>query len=260
MMVFLPCILIYLQLEAISTASTEGASWTALSDYDDRLPDTQLISTSSTTVHSKWECSLICQRQSRCNGFFVNDVSKMCLPVAVKMSYRRDVIVNGVTRNGYRYFSNGVTCPVPTFDSLVHVQSSSCFQVISAESKNWTDARDACDSEGGRLAVLDTKDKIDTVMDVMRNNPDVPLVRYFLGGHRPLDRWNTPWPNGEQDYIWFNGQPLDLALTATYWTDGEPDNKETLQNIILMRANLDRSWRDHYTTVTGGYICEFSLI
>ncbi|KAK7103306.1 hypothetical protein V1264_018235 [Littorina saxatilis] len=143
--------LIYLQLEAISTASTEGTSWTALSDYEDRLPDTQVISTSPTTVHSKVECSLICLLQSRCNGFFFNDVSKTCLPVAVTMSYRRDVIVNDVNSNGYRYYSNGVTCPMPTMDSLVHVQSSSCFQVISDNTtrKNWTDARDACDSEGG---------------------------------------------------------------------------------------------------------------
>ncbi|XP_070180480.1 uncharacterized protein [Littorina saxatilis] len=142
------------------------------------------------------------------------------------MSYHRDVIVNGVNSNGYRYYLNGATCPVPTFDSLVHVQSSSCFQVIGdiALHKTWTDARDACDSEGGRLAVLDTKDKIDTVLDVMRGNPDFPLAYYYLGAHRPMDRWNTAWPNGEQDYIWLNGQPLDMDLTAPYWKDDEPNN------------------------------------
>ncbi|KAK7103309.1 hypothetical protein V1264_018237 [Littorina saxatilis] len=250
--------LIYLQLEAISTASTEGASWTALSDYDDRLPDTQLTSTSPTTVHSKGECSLLCQRQSGCNGFFFNDVSKTCLPVAVTMSYRRDIIVNGVTSTGYRYYSNGVTCPVPTMDSLVHVQSSSCFQVISHNTvrKNWTDARDACDSEGGRLAVLDTKDK----MDVMRNNPDLPPVRYHLGAHRPMDRWNTTWPNGEPDFIWLNGQPLDLNLIAPYWLNGDPNNENQVQNIIMMWWYPDRPWVDDDADRIVGYICEFPLM
>ncbi|KAK7103305.1 hypothetical protein V1264_018234 [Littorina saxatilis] len=178
------------------------------------------------------------------------------------MSYRRDVIVNGVTSNGYRYYSNRVTCPVPTIDSLVHVQSSSCFQVISdiAVRKNWTDARDACDSEGGRLAVLDTKDKIDTVMDVMKNNRDFPNVRYYLGAHRPMDRWNTPWPNGAQDYIWLNGQPLDLNLTAPYWLEGEPNNQIQLQNVIMMWWYLDRPWVDDDADRIEGYICEFSLI
>ncbi|KAK7103308.1 C-type lectin domain family 4 member C-like [Littorina saxatilis] len=147
-------------------------------------------------------------------------------------------------------------------DSLLHVQSSSCFQVISdiAVRKNWTDARDACDSEGGRLAVLDTKDKIDTVMDVMRDNPDFPLVSYHLGAHRPMDRWDTAWPNGKPDYIWLNGQPLDLNLTEPYWNVHDPNNWGNSQNVMILSNNQKRLWGDTAAVADGGYICEFSLI
>ncbi|KAK7103310.1 hypothetical protein V1264_018238 [Littorina saxatilis] len=149
-------------------------------------------------------------------------------------------------------------------DSLVHVQSSSCFQVISDNSilKNWTDARDACDNEGGRLAVLDTKGKIDTVIDVMRDNTDFPQVGFYLGAHRPMDRWNTAWPNGEQDYIWLNGQPLDPDLTAPYWKDSDPNNWQDGQNVIMLYGDqgISRPWVDDNADRIEGYICEFSLI
>ena len=60
-----------------------------------------------------------------------------------------------------------MACPVTTSESLVHMESVTCFTVNSVEDSYWSDAVSACEQEGGRLAVLDTKGKIDTVMDTL---------------------------------------------------------------------------------------------
>ncbi|KAK7103311.1 uncharacterized protein [Littorina saxatilis] len=258
--VFLQISTAFLLFNTTLAAEASDSLWETVSVYDNRLPQ-QLSTTSSFPVHCKGQCSLLCQRQSSCKGFFYNDVSKDCLPLSLVLSYPNDVIKNGFNSNGFRYYSHRSTCPVATSDTLMHKPSFSCFQVTSDNLKLWMGARDACQDAGGTLAVLDTKDKMDTVMKAMVNNTNFPDIIYHMGCRRPLDKWSSPRPDGVNDFEWTNGQPLDMALAAPYFLPGDPNNGGAQdENVIDLWSN---NYLFHWVDIadgSAGYICEFPLI
>jgi hypothetical protein len=61
----------------------------------------------------------------------------------------------------------------------------SCYKVVNTLTANWTNARDACSSQGGRLAVFDTRDKMQFIINLFRSgehyffnilNSELPLA------------------------------------------------------------------------------------
>ncbi|XP_013410229.1 uncharacterized protein LOC106173605 [Lingula anatina] len=94
-------------------------------------------------------------------------------------------------------------CP-PGYLSL----ASSCFRFESSQ-VTWEEARQQCENVGAHLAILDTVDKRDIILNYVKNNGG---GRYWLDGREP-------WLDGR--WIWYSKKtPVDQNL----WGKGEPND------------------------------------
>ena len=93
----------------------------------------------------------------------------------------------------------------------------------------------------------------------------VQLGKYFIGAHRPYAMWNTSYPNGRPDFVWLDGQSVDMAMLGPYLVLGEPNNYNNVENVLIFYwATLQSNWFvgdniDRSPTLDHYYVCEYAL-
>jgi hypothetical protein len=105
----------------------------------------------------------------------------------------------------------------------------------------WAEAKAHAEANGGRLAVLDTQQKIDAAN------------KYLLS----LGSWGTHWIglsdiDTEGSFTWIGGK----ELTANQWKDGEPNNFGDEDVVEIVDGDTStgvRGWNDNKTTATRNF-------
>ncbi|XP_070181018.1 uncharacterized protein [Littorina saxatilis] len=232
-----------------------SALWTKDHRFDDSLPSPSALSVDhSETVHVKGQCALLANSDHGFQGFFYNEDTKNC--TLTSSVYLTNTPLT--SSPGFRYYrSTPFACPL---DYVLHEQSGTCFKLHKVPT-TWTMARDACSAVNGRLAVLDTQEKEDFFLDYLDSAP--PGTNgwgFYLGAHRPSDKWNKAWTTpGVHDLEWLSGQPV--ALPPSHWGDGEPQNMNTNENVLVIFRNGEHVWGFGDSRVDAPYyfVCEFAL-
>ena len=106
------------------------------------------------------------------------------------------------------------------------------------------DAETKCQSMGGHLATINSKEENDAIKKMISDNGIDGCPYYFLGAGR-TSRTTTDWK-------WFNGETFNY----TNWSSGQPDSNG--DEIALVMAS-DGQWHDKVKTVAGsrcGFILE----
>jgi hypothetical protein len=165
--------------------------------------------------------------------------------------------------------------------------------VVDTLTANWTNARDACSSQGGRLAVFDTHDKMQFIINLFRSG-EHNFVKYFfksgwllntahvavsharifltcagqatssiwafyVGASRPLGSWGTAWPGGVPDEAWLNGVPVDWSwMKANGFTNNTEPNNPTTESVLVLSKGVDSQVIENtHAIYDRRYICEF---
>ena len=80
---------------------------------------------------------------------------------------------------------------------------------------------------------------------------------YYIGGYRPYSAWDTYWPNGQPDFRWLSGQPVDYS--GQYWY-GEDPNGPINENVLsLVYFSGDWFLVDFPESYSLFYVCEYAL-
>ena len=133
---------------------------------------------------------------------------------------------------------------------LVQGAYTSCDEHLYVRYDNkvsWHRAKELCEQMGGYLATITTA-KENAAVATLIPNSYYNQKRYFLGATDEVQ---------EGTWTWVSGEKFDL----TFWTSGQPDNKNNRENYLVMSKN-DGSWRDDddadNNSSLGGFICEFN--
>ncbi|MDB4805488.1 hypothetical protein OAG84_00710 [Akkermansiaceae bacterium] len=120
---------------------------------------------------------------------------------------------------------------------------ASTFQVIEGNF-TWQEAKEDAEAKGGRLAVLDTQEKIDAANSYLEE----------------IDEWPDLWIGltdeaKEGEWFWLNGIPL----TTSYWAPTQPEagkiwNGQPENYAIYHRG--ERKWHDVAYNWGAGYLLE----
>ena len=125
----------------------------------------------------------------------------------------------------------------------LHLNERPKFQVIQG-SYTWQEAKADAEARGGRLAVLNTKEKIDHSLSITSN----PILKgsYHIGLQDPnlLDQWS-----------WIDGR----SLLVSNWSAGEPQNYQGRgETAVAMIPTFSGKWADiRNDDVYDGYILEY---
>ncbi|MBU6294872.1 MAG: hypothetical protein KJS91_09315 [Planctomycetes bacterium] len=127
-------------------------------------------------------------------------------------------------------------------------EKQSTFQIIEG-SFTWHEAKADAEARGGRLAVLDTQEKIDQ-------------ANAYLGGY---DYWPDMWIGltdeaQEGSWKWIDGSPL----SSTNWYPGEPNDMYGEDFAILYRnlpgVHSNGEWNDVGDSFRTAYLLEHSQV
>ncbi|XP_033107417.1 macrophage mannose receptor 1-like isoform X2 [Anneissia japonica] len=116
----------------------------------------------------------------------------------------------------------------------------SCY-LIRTDLKNWYEARLACESDQGDLAVVKTADVNTFLTGLIKNTGS----SHWIGLHDT---------SNEGDFVWIDSTPLDP--NTAQWNNGEPNNYGSGEDCTEMSTN--GKWNDLFCTYTRRYICERS--
>lgn len=116
--------------------------------------------------------------------------------------------------------------------------------------KPWHDARQFCISQGGDLAIVDTRDKQMAISDLINSFDDTSRTiahRGFWIGLRDTEV--------EGIWKWLDGR----RMFEGYWNDGEPNNVGNEDcAAVYPRANPFKAWNDAPCTFELKWICEMA--
>ena len=91
------------------------------------------------------------------------------------------------------------------------------------------------------------------------------LGSYFIGAHRPYAMWNTSFPNGQPDFVWLDGQSVDMAMLGPYLGVREPNNYDNRENVLIIYwVTIESDWfvgdnNERSPTLDHYYVCEYAL-
>ncbi|MDA7506338.1 hypothetical protein N9904_03475 [Akkermansiaceae bacterium] len=117
----------------------------------------------------------------------------------------------------------------PILNAVIINRTIPQFQIIEGNF-TWQEAKEDAEAKGGRLAVLDTQEKIDSISDQLESF-DGSL---WIGLTDEVNEGDWKWVNGE-------------ALTINNWWSGQPDNSRGVEDYghILWKAqDAARRWND----------------
>ncbi|KAK7096704.1 hypothetical protein V1264_003778 [Littorina saxatilis] len=210
------------------------------------------MTSSAHVAISKVRCAHMCSTAERCNSFFYNRISKLCL-----LEWMVYVSPGGaVTSSGWRYFRlHSASCPKED-GYVIDTVSSTCYRVVTSPA-NFLDARAACNSKQDSLVVLDLVDKARFMTDFVNHNLDtLGAQTYYIGLSRPVGLWNTPFPASGPDYVWETGQTVNLTATQEFWGPNKPANSDNKDNVIRLSTSIGYKWDDTQEYHLRGYVCE----
>ncbi|KAL8578103.1 hypothetical protein ACOMHN_055423 [Nucella lapillus] len=172
--------------------------------------------TSKVPIRSLLTCATRCSEQRWCNTFFYNDISKECLrqrmvyefPVGVTSAagWRYFKLISG----GSQYFSDRLSGFHYRLDRNVTMEGG------------WFQGRQNCVGQGEDLVVLEPVLKADFISDFFcTNSGGLKLVKdIHIGAKRPNPA--QPFPAGGPDYLWVDGQVVNMTATSRFWFPGAP--------------------------------------
>jgi len=151
-------------------------------------------------------------------------------------------------------------------NSLIKVsEAAKSFLIFKQVRITWKDARAACRTHGGDLAMLQKYKDFDLIASKFQGYPDQDRhypYYHWLGGYL-----NGTGPNWKEKYIWNSGEPI--PSTFRFWRKLYPnvksqdclifftrlDSKLVLQNGEMKTRALGSHRCDGYSGING-YICE----
>lgn len=105
----------------------------------------------------------------------------------------------------------------------------------------WDEANLDAIQRGGRLAILDTQEKILVANSFLLNN-NYSNNDHFIGASDHIN---------EGDWVWVNGDPV----TENNWGSVEPNNKNNGEHYAAISGG-DLRWNDVPISTTIGYLLE----
>lgn len=93
----------------------------------------------------------------------------------------------------------------------VEASYNTCYKFVDHPKLNWTSALNHCRSEGGKLAVLDTIEKIIWIRGYRSFYRNIFLNSAWIGGFKRASTW------------FWKGTSVDTPVTITDWAPGQPN-------------------------------------
>ncbi|KAK7108177.1 hypothetical protein V1264_015961 [Littorina saxatilis] len=159
---------------------------------------------------------------------------------------------NMTSAPGWQYFRLISACPVGKAYIADRV-TGTCYRLVLTAKKIWVDARDACAENNEALAVLEPVDKASFIRDFFSGNKGITSNNVFIGAKRPTA--SVPFPPTGPDFVWLNGQAVNMTATAPFWVPGKPGPLGSNQ-FLRLNGDLDYGWSDAQGTWFQDYICE----
>ncbi|KAK7107700.1 hypothetical protein V1264_015580 [Littorina saxatilis] len=142
-------------------------------------------------------------------------------------------------------------------------ESMTSYRVVTSPPLSWLAARDACNDSNEMLAVLEPVERATFVTRFLRENKKAIMgendeLFCFVGASRPANAWNSIWPASGPDFMWLDGQPVNLTTTASFWADGRPNNLDENDNVLSIKATTTENfrWDDYDDFEKNCYICQ----
>ncbi|KAK7489340.1 hypothetical protein BaRGS_00019448 [Batillaria attramentaria] len=217
---------------------------------DDYKPDVTLDSHSEAgSAPTSGSCGKKCSSRPWCNSFVYSFQSSVC--ELHSLVFHSQVSKNA--SDGMATFTTHIDwCRREegfTYDRVTGL----CWKLME-ERRKWLEANASCTAQGSSLITLDTTAKKDIVIRSMAVNPDSANTIY-IGASRPVDMWDTAWPDGQHDFHWVTGQRLDTIVDREFWAEWEPNNHQLIQNVIGLRNNQDGGYL--LDDMPGGYLRQY---
>ncbi|XP_041367485.1 C-type Lectin CRL-like [Gigantopelta aegis] len=157
-----------------------------------------------------------------CNSGFVAENGVTTIRCGVDATWTSIVCKHFCQVEGYRFIKRSGMCVKIAFDK-----------------KTWFQAKEACESDGGRLAKIDTEDKALALSDILvAEHPGNP----FYVGASDLRKANS--------WEWTDG----TAVEYQRWKPNEPSNYATEDCLKVNHGSP--GWNDEVCTRKRDYICE----
>ncbi|XP_046748924.1 hemolymph lipopolysaccharide-binding protein-like [Diprion similis] len=142
------------------------------------------------------------------------------MSIALRMLFLQLVcmLVVSVTSNGYQvpYNTASVTTTISLPAGYVYYPTVNAAYKIHQDKLSWSNAKDACASEGGRLAVIDTLEKVEFINRI-RN----PSTNVWVGIEKKNDNWVTADTQARLFYLpWGTNQPYGIGDCAAVKKSG----------------------------------------
>jgi len=125
-------------------------------------------------------------------------------------------------------------------DKIGFVCEEKCKKLkVHTTKKTWTEARRACQIEGGELV-----------------SDDSPEIHEYLAAEKGT-LWIGASKSGNVGWNWTNGK----SVVKTRWAPGEPNNKGGIENCVEVNAGgkPKGSWNDQRCSDKNGFVCELSV-
>ncbi|TMW51199.1 hypothetical protein DOY81_003735 [Sarcophaga bullata] len=131
-----------------------------------------------------------------------------------------------------------------------HTASDGREYLIATEFKyNWFKASHECKRRNSQLAIIDSEEKNDALVDLLANTIGV-YDRLWLGGN---DEFNASL---EIDRLFF-WSPTGEQFTFTNWVEKEPNNGGSKEHCVHIYGSIrSYRWNDEWCDKKLGFICE----
>ena len=127
---------------------------------------------------------------------------------------------------------------VNAVDDVKSLQNSS--YKLFDEPKTWDEAKEYCESIGGHLVTITSKEEQAFLIDTFFSNSN---KYYWIGGLR----------NDNNLWEWVTGE----STSYTCWNIGEPNNQGGVEDRININYSSSKGWNDATKNDKIGFICEF---
>ncbi|XP_076439637.1 uncharacterized protein LOC143279477 [Babylonia areolata] len=243
---FLRNLIAVLVLCGSSASERTSKRWQNQAAFDNRLP-VEVNTKPSFTAKSRTACGVECTRNAWCLSFFHNSVTSAC--ILTEKMYSR--LTSDQHILGYRYYAIDRGACTDEDGYVTDWKTATCYRVVQ-EPRSWWEARAFCQQDGGTLAVLDTPNRAQFIVDLMSSGVYSSATRFlFIGASRPAEDWDVGMTKGQLYFVWENGQPVETA--STFWGPSEP-NGAGKENVLSVTHH--GGWNDVGTQHSMSFICQ----
>ncbi len=109
---------------------------------------------------------------------------------------------------------------------------------------DWKTAKEYCESLGGHLATITSKEENDFLYGFMKESG---YQDAFFGFTDEVEEGNWQWVTGE-------------SVSYTNWKDGEPNNDQGSENYAMFYHNYTDQWNDWNFGEVTAFICEWDQL